>query len=126
MAEKNASAKEQKPQQDTEKPAQQQTVEVEEVKIMAALAYLGILFFLPLITHPESEFGKFHANQGLLLLIFSVGGNIIGGIVPIIGWFLILPAVGIASLVFFVMGLINALNKEQKRLPLIGKWDLIK
>ncbi len=93
---------------------------------MAALAYFGILFFLPLITHPESKFGKFHANQGLLLLIFSVAGTTIGSIIPIIGWFLILPFVTIASLVFFFMGLIGALNKVQKRLPLIGGYTLIK
>lgn len=99
---------------------------LEEVKVMAALAYFGILFFIPLVTHPESKFGKFHANQGLLLLIFAFAGNLIGGIIPILGWFIILPVVGIMTLVFFVMGLVNALNKKTKRLPLIGKYDLIK
>lgn len=99
---------------------------LEEVKIMAALAYFGILFFLPLITHPDSKFGKFHANQGLLLLIFSLVGTTVGSIIPVIGWFLILPFVSIASLVFFIMGIVGALNKEEKRLPLIGKYDLLK
>lgn len=102
------------------------TENLEEVKVMAALAYLGILFFLPLVTHPESKFGKFHANQGLNLLIFGVAGNFIGGIIPILGWFIIVPLVSLASIVFFIMGLVNALNKETKRLPLIGQFDLIK
>lgn len=107
-------------------PDNSATENLEEVKVVAALAYLGILFFLPLVTHPNSKFGKFHANQGLILFLFGVVGGIVGGIIPFIGWFVITPIVGIASLVFFVMGLINALNKEEKRLPLIGGLDLIK
>jgi uncharacterized membrane protein len=102
------------------------TDDPEQVKIMAALAYFGILFFLPLVTNPESTFGKFHANQGLLLLLFGIIGSTIGTVIPIIGWFLILPLVSIASLVFFIMGIVTALNKEMKRLPLIGNYDLIK
>ncbi|MDZ7744802.1 MAG: hypothetical protein U5K77_03560 [Candidatus Saccharibacteria bacterium] len=117
MANDNASA-------DNDK--KQNGEDLEQVKIMAALAYFGILFFLPLVTNPNSQFGKFHANQGLMLLIFGFAGTTIGTIIPLIGWFLILPVVSIASLVFFVMGIINALNKDMKRLPLIGNFDLIK
>lgn len=107
------------------KGSKQPEENIEEVKVMAALAY--VLFFIPLLTHPNSRFGKFHANQGLLLLIFALGGQLVGWMLSIvlIG-FLILPIVYIASLVFFIMGLINALNKEMKRLPLIGQFDLIK
>lgn len=104
----------------------QSSENLDDVKVMAALAYLGILFFLPLVTHPNSKFGKFHANQGLILLIFSVGGSFVTGLVPVLGLFILTPAVGIATFVFFIMGLINALNKEEKRLPLIGGFDLIK
>jgi uncharacterized membrane protein len=96
----------------------------DNVHVMAALAY--IIFFLPLITHPESKFGKFHANQGLVLLIFAVVGNFIGGVIPIVGWFVIWPIVWLTSVVFAIMGIVGALNKEMKRLPLIGNYDLIK
>lgn len=58
---------------------------LDQVKIMAALAYFGILFFLPLVTHPNSSFGKFHANQGLLLLITGLVINTVGTIIPFIG-----------------------------------------
>lgn len=103
-----------------------QAEDVEQVKIMAALAYLGILFFLPLVTNPESKFGKFHANQGLLLLIASLIINAVGTLIPVIGWFLILPLGNIFLVVLFIMGLVNAFGGQMKRLPLVGNYDLIK
>lgn len=122
----NTESKDSGPKGSTLDPDKKSNENLEEVKVISALAYLGVLFFLPLVVHPNSKFGKFHANQGLILLLFSVIGSFVGGIIPIIGWFLIVPAVSIATLVFFVMGLVNALNKQEKRLPLIGGFDIIK
>ena len=45
------------------------------------LAYLWILFFLPLVVCPDSKVGKFHANQGLVMLIFSFAVGIISDLV---------------------------------------------
>lgn len=93
--------------------------------LIAASAYL--LFFVPLLVEPKSAFKTFHANQGLLLLIFLVVGQIVGYILMfvLIG-FLIVPLVYLASFIYFILGIINALNGKQERLPLIGQWDLIK
>jgi len=102
------------------------TEDLEQVKIMAALAYFGILFFLPLVTNPESKFGKFHANQGLVLLITGVVVSTVGGIIPIIGWFIILPLGSLFTLVLAIIGIVNALNKKMKPLPVIGGIELIK
>lgn len=99
---------------------------VDNVKAVAAVAYLGFLFFVPLLTNPESDFARFHANQGLLLLITAVVVNILGPVLPVIGWFIIWPLGSIFVLVLFIMGLINALNGEKKPLPLIGGIQLIK
>jgi len=97
--------------------------DIEKGKVMAGLAY--IIFFLPLIVCPDSSFGKFHANQGLLLLITCVVGTVILSIIPIIGWIL-LPIFSLVILVFVIIGLVNGLQGEAKRLPLIGKFDIIK
>ena len=51
--------------------------DIEKNKVVSALAYLGILFFLPLVAAPESKSGKFHANQSLVILLFSVAGSIV-------------------------------------------------
>lgn len=98
----------------------------EETKGVSAIAYLGILFFVPMITHPKSEYAMFHVNQGLLLLITAIAVNIVGSVVPIIGWLIITPIGSIFVLVLLIMGIINAVNGRMKRLPLIGQFDLIK
>ena len=96
--------------------------DVQKNKTMAGLAYL--LFFLPLITCPESQYAKFHANQSLLLWITGIAGSIILGLIPIIGWIL-LPFFSIVLLVLGIMGLVNGLNGNAKRLPIIGKYTLL-
>ena len=53
--------------------------DIEKNKTMAGLAYL--IFFLPLIVCPDSKYGKFHANQGLLLLITSIVGTVVLSII---------------------------------------------
>ena len=88
-------------------------------KTMGVLAYF--IFFLPLLVDSKNEFGRFHANQGLLVLILSIVASIVGSIITILGW------VGsILVLVLAIMGIINASKEEMKELPLIGSIKIIK
>ena len=108
--------------------------DIEKNKVMAALAY--ILFFLPLVACPDSRFGRYHANQGLLILIASIAGGIalaiISAILGIISYYLLFLSsllytvfyIGITVLV--VIGIINAVNGKAKPLPLIGNIKIIK
>jgi uncharacterized membrane protein len=75
--------------------------DIEKNKTMAGLAYF--IFFLPLLACPDSAFGKFHANQALLLLIVSIAGSIVLSIIPIIGW-LLMPLFFVGVCVFGIMG----------------------
>ena len=99
------------------------SADIEQNKTMAGLAY--IIFFLPLLVCPDSQYGRFHANQGLLLLLLSFAGSIILTIIPIIGW-LLLPIFGLGILILAVMGLVNGFGGKAKELPLIGKYRLLK
>ncbi len=92
-------------------------------RAVAALGY--ILFFIPLLVDGNNEEYKFHANQGLVLLIVSLIVNIIPRFIPWIGLIIALIG-GILVLVLCIMGIINALNGEQKELPIIGSFTLIK
>ena len=108
--------------------------DIEKNKGMAALAY--ILFFLPLVACPESRFGRFHANQGLLILIGAIGGGIalaiLSAILGLISYYLLFISsllyvvlyVGLTVLV--VMGIISAVNGQAKPLPLVGHIKIIK
>ncbi|MCL1832667.1 MAG: hypothetical protein FWG45_07165 [Oscillospiraceae bacterium] len=110
--------------------------DIDANKTYAILAYLGILFLVPLLAAPESPFAKFHANQGAVLFIASiilgVGGAIASAIlnfIPIIGglfgW-LVTTVVFVGAVLFIILGTINAANGQAKELPVIGKFKLIK
>lgn len=111
-------------------------------KIIAGVGYLGILFIIPLIMagqdqyKKDASFLKYHANQGLVLLITEIAlGIIVGFIIPI--FFAMLSpmfflfsflsmAVWIVGLIFLILGFMNAMNGEKKPLPVIGGITIIK
>lgn len=91
-------------------------------KVMAILAYIGILVLIPLFAAKESKFARFHTNQGLILFICNVVIYFISLIpgLKAIGWIL-----SVAALVFAIIGIIGAARGETKELPLIGKYRII-
>ena len=93
-------------------------------KTVSILAYFGILFFIPLVAAPTSRYGRFNANQGLLLLLLGAAGGIVSAI-PVIGW-IVGPLVSIAVLVLLIIGIMNVSNGKAKTLPVIGKIFIIK
>lgn len=96
--------------------------DIQKNKTMAGLAYL--IFFLPLIACPESRFARFHANQGLILLILGVAISIIS-IIPVLGC-ITGPIGAILVIVLAIMGMVNGFGGIAKTLPLIGKFTLLK
>jgi uncharacterized membrane protein len=114
--------------------------DVEANKVFAILAYLGILFVVPLIVARQSKFAMYHANQGLLLFIVGfvtyVGLGILTfilGLIPFLGTiiaFLVTPLfglLGLGFLVLMILGIVNAAQGAFKPLPAIGNaYTLIK
>jgi len=102
--------------------------DAEKNKAMAIVGYIiPILFFIPLITDAKnSPFAKFHSNQQLILLLAAIAVNIVGSVVPFLGWFIILPFGSIALIVLAIIGIINAAKGEMKKLPVIGGFSIIK
>lgn len=100
--------------------------DVESNKVMAIVGYIvPILFFVPMLAEKKSPFGMFHAKQQLNLLLAAIAVNIVGGVIPFLGWFIILPLGSIALIVLAVMGIINASKGEMKELPIIGGIKII-
>lgn len=108
---------------DKEKEVKHHGSDVDKNKTMAILAYF--IFFLPLIAAKDSKFAKFHANQSLIVLIISIAANVIGALIPVLGG-VVATVVGLAALVLWIMGIINAANGEMKELPYVGQYKLIK
>ena len=92
-------------------------------KLWAFLAYLlGIIgFILVLLVKRTDKFAMYHAKQSLVLFIAGVIINV-AGMVPIIGWFVILPLGAIFLIVLWIIGMINAITGKEKALPLIGQF----
>ncbi|NMA37013.1 MAG: hypothetical protein GX942_01770 [Papillibacter sp.] len=88
-------------------------------RIISAVSYLWILFFLPLILIPDSSFGRFHANQALLNLLWGIVFGILSKIA--LGWLF-----GIITAVYPVWGIVTALMGIERPFPVIGKFTLIK
>lgn len=98
--------------------------DIEDNKMISILCYFWILFLIPYFTRPDSEFVKFHSNQGLVLFLFSLVSGAVAKI-PVIGW----PigwACGIFGFVCFILGIVNVCNGEMKELPLIGELRVLK
>ena len=86
--------------------------------------FIGILFFLPLVCCKDSPYGKFYANQGLLIFLLGIAASVVL-IIPILGW-IAGPVIGIANLVFAIMNAVNANSGVRKGIPIIGGIELIK
>lgn len=48
---------------------------------LSCLSYLGILLLIPLFLVKQSRFAKYHANQGLVLLILNLVAGIVMGVI---------------------------------------------
>ncbi|MCL1829628.1 MAG: zinc-ribbon domain-containing protein [Oscillospiraceae bacterium] len=91
--------------------------------ILALLCYFGILLLIPYIIRPGSQFVKYHANQGLLLLLLGIACGVVS-IIPILGWIVGVVA-GIFTAVCWVIGIINVLRGRMNPLPIIGKYNIL-
>jgi len=110
--------------------------DISQNKVMAVLAYFGILVLIPIFAAKESKFARFHSNQGLILLILGIALSIISSILSTIlfsisyklMWIMgiISFAIWVIIAVFFVLGVINAAKGRAKELPLIGHFKLLK
>lgn len=99
-------------------------------KAYGILAYFGILCLIPLIAG-KTEFSRFHANQGLILMIIEIIAGAIGGILAFVPVIRIIGGIvggiiGLLCLILAIMGIISAANNETKELPIIGSIKLIK
>ena len=87
-----------------------------DAKTTSIVAYLTWIGLLIAILAGDKEGAKFHINQALVILLFSLLS-----IIPCLGWIW-----GIFMVVCWIMGLVAAINQEEKEVPLIGKIRLLK
>ncbi|MBO5486661.1 MAG: hypothetical protein J5988_07010 [Eubacterium sp.] len=111
------------------------TEDVSENKVFGILSYIGILVLIPIFAAKDSQYARFHSNQGLVLCIVEIALNIIVRVISFILSFvlggvilasLLELAVAVVSLVFMILGIVNACSGEAKQLPIIGGVTILK
>lgn len=108
-----------------------------DIECLCYIAYLGPFWFIGMLSekrsHPKL---RFHLNQGLVLFIAEMTAFLIvfflGGLlakIPYVGvvleWIIWLAAVGCAFWLA-VRGMLTVAADTKKRLPYIGKIDLLR
>lgn len=93
-------------------------------KATGIVAYIGWIGWIIAICAGDKENAKVQLNNALLL---NIGFVIVGvvAVIPFIGWILAC-VLWIALFVFWIMGLISAIQDTDKELPLIGSLRIIK
>lgn len=125
-----------------------------ENRAVAAVSYVGPMFFLPLVATPNSKFARFHANQGVALFMLSLAYSVVykallwffseiligaaltkfsfsyfgyGAATTVYGIIsLLLTLVWVAVIALFIIGIVNALKGKAAELPVIGKIRFFK
>lgn len=113
------------------------TEDVNQNKIYGIFAYLGILVLIPIFAAKDSFYARFHANQGLILLIFNIlmtaARRILTFVLKVATFGLMnhainavmVTATSLITLAFIIIGIVNACSGEAKRLPVIGGFTLL-
>lgn len=99
----------------------------EEDRTVAIVAYLTLIGFIVAVvlhqTGKKTAVGAYHLRQALGLVIVGIAVSIVGGVlifIPILGW-LLWMGIWLGLLYLAVMGLIAAVNGQQKPVPLLGE-----
>lgn len=105
-------------------------MESSENKVMAVLAYFGILVLIPIFAGEKKGFVRKHVNQGLNLSIIILACRILSaffGRIPLIGWIvgLISGLICLVAGVLAIVGIIFAIQGKSDELPIVGSIKLL-
>lgn len=103
-------------------PRAEETAENSQDNSIAIISYLtliGLVVAFILNNEKKQPFAAYHIRQSLGL---NVTGFVLGfvSVIPILGW--IVGIIGMFVLFYMtIMGIINAVNRKEKPLPILGK-----
>lgn len=101
--------------------------DIEKGKTIAIISYITIIgWLIALIMYQQnkSKFAAHHLRQALGLFsaafVLGLAVSILGFIIPLT--FALQPIVSVATIVFIIMGIVNASNGKEITLPFIGDY----
>ena len=75
---------------------------------------------IPLIARKDSQFCRYHLNQGIILFFIYFLINLLSAYIGVLG------LLSIGTLILMVMGLVNCYKGVCAPLPLIGNFQILK
>lgn len=102
----------------TDTPPPAATSEDRTVAILAYITIIGFIVAIVMHSSKKTKLGAYHLRQMLGLVLGGLVGGMVG-IIPILGW-VVLPIVWIGLLVLWIIGLVAAVNGQQKPVPVLG------
>lgn len=110
---------------ETDSTSRFDSLDIADNKWLSIFCYFGILTMIfALIAKPDSKFVKYHANQGLNLVLLGFASMVVC-VIPFLGW-IAAGVAGVFSLVCIILGIINCVNGKAKELPIIGSIRIIR
>lgn len=94
-------------------------------RIWGVLVYLLSIIGIAIVYFTEKKknlFLMYHVKQSLALFIISLVIGAVGSVIPIVGWFVIMPLGYLFVVVLWILGMINAWKGVKKPLPIIGEY----
>ncbi len=87
--------------------------------VIAYLTIIGLIIAFVDNQNKKNDFTSFHLRQSLGIAFTGLAIGIVGWI-PLIGW--LVSIIGFFLLLFmWISGLLNAMNKKEKSVPVLGK-----
>lgn len=86
--------------------------------VMAVLSYIGPLVIISYLAGKDDPFVRFHAKQGMIVFGLEIIIWVLGSMMY--GLWMIMNLLNLATLILSIIGIINAVNGNQKELPVIG------
>lgn len=95
---------------------------------VSVLAYIPLLFLVPMLTAQDSPYARFHANQGMVLFICAFALWVVGRIFAFLTW---IPVLGVIIKVIFLIleltmfaafiyGLLTSSKGKAMKIPFLG------
>ncbi len=102
-----------------------QDMDGKSIAIISYLTIIGWVIAYVMYSNNKSQLAIYHIRQSLFIMLVGIAFYIVQTMllfIPYLGWLisLLLIPVGLVLFVFWIMGLIYAINGEEKPIPLIG------
>ncbi|KKR09520.1 MAG: hypothetical protein UT35_C0003G0017 [Candidatus Yanofskybacteria bacterium GW2011_GWD1_39_16] len=96
--------------------------------LIAILAYLSILVFIPYFISSNNSFVRFHVSQGITLFVFEILLYVISAIFGFMMsglLYMFIDLLQLFLLVLAIIGVINVVKNRTNPLPIIGHINIL-